>query len=168
MTPDNKIIEQQANESWVEIARGDGFADSFTPTRQLYYESGYVNGAKARGLQFLTVINALRDDIKKLGDTSVEMFPVDLEEWSNSVLAKTEQMIKEPKEHNDNFIPRALHDAWVKQLGSEYEQLKSNLKIAVEALEGISKTKINGANIYAGADSMVFDAQEAISKIGEL
>lgn len=59
-----KSIEEQANEAWNTVLEEHKFKDAFTHTRQLYYESGYLKGAKARDVQWLKVVSELRDALK--------------------------------------------------------------------------------------------------------
>lgn len=47
-------------------------------------------------------------------------------------------------------------------------RLEERLKDAVEALKSISKTNIRGENVYAGADSMIEEAKEALKELGEV
>lgn len=50
-------------------------------------------------------------------------------------------------------------------------QLESNqraLEVAIGALKAIRDTKITGADIYSGAESMEFDAFDALEKIKKI
>lgn len=48
---------------------------------------------------------------------------------------------------------------------SEYEKLTKACEIMKQALKAIRETNISGANIYAGAESMEFDAFEALEQV---
>lgn len=48
---------------------------------------------------------------------------------------------------------------------SAYKELERKLEVVREVLKSISNTKISGADIYCGAESMQFEARKTLNEI---
>lgn len=90
-------LEYAAGVAWLNVLKEHNFTDDFTPTRQLYYESGYLKGARDRDELWQKIVDKQRESIKKFyrAAQKIENFGYGVNIESKQVITNTEDIMIE-------------------------------------------------------------------------